>query len=207
MDRISSSCIRFRSIAFLRVSPRSPWFNFLEFRARAGDGVLDACLDAGDTAAVADQNDKRKWWLAARNMPLVAGALNLGLATCIYLTMRPGSRNWWDEIGIVDQLGFGAAMGVLARYLPWRGARAAAVILGGLSSGLLGFVSLFEGKVWPAVIGVVIVALWALAFHSVLFFGRGWTKEAVARAGCCVNCGYDRSGLEPGAVCPECGQA
>ncbi len=140
-------------------------------------------------------------------MPLAAGALNLCVAMCVYLTMRPGSKNWWDDAWIIEYLGFGAVMGVLARYLRWHGARAAAVILGSLPSVLLGFGAMFHWKVWPAVIGGAIIALWALAFHSVMFFGRGWTKEAVVRAGCCVNCGYDRRGLEPGAVCPECGQA
>jgi len=28
-----------------------------------------------------------------------------------------------------------------------------------------------------------------------------------ARIGCCPKCNYDRAGLAPGSVCPECGAA
>jgi len=40
--------------------------------------------------------------------------------------------------------------------------------------------------------------------------GAWWLDAAArrrARVGLCAACGYERAGLAPGAVCPECGKA
>lgn len=36
--------------------------------------------------------------------------------------------------------------------------------------------------------------------------GRSARRALRARAGCCAHCGYPRTGLPEGSVCPECGQ-
>ena len=37
-------------------------------------------------------------------------------------------------------------------------------------------------------------------------FGTGRRVRRWARLGCCLACGYDRTGLAKDAVCPECGK-
>jgi hypothetical protein len=55
-----------------------------------------------------------------------------------------------------------------------------------------------------------VLPLWipfaAFAFPTAILFHRD-RPSARRRAGRCVKCGYDRAGLVPGAVCPECGAA
>ena len=61
-----------------------------------------------------------------------------------------------------------------------------------------------SGTVW-------IVPLWApfllAAGATVLAWRLDTLARRRARAGFCPKCGYNRTGLAPGAVCPECGAA
>lgn len=52
--------------------------------------------------------------------------------------------------------------------------------------------------------------LWAMFAASLLATLAAWRQDAIARRvrmGQCLKCGYDRAGLAPGGVCPECGAA
>jgi hypothetical protein len=142
-------------------------------------------------------------WLAARNAPLAAGVFSAGLAAHVGLAMRPGPP--YEGRVVCGYLVIGAVMSLPARYASWQGLRAACVVVGALPSWLLGCVFLIQGRGGTGWIGLALLALWALAFHCVCFFGRAWTKEALVGAGCCLNCGYDRRGLGAEVVCPECG--
>jgi len=55
------------------------------------------------------------------------------------------------------------------------------------------------------------IPLWLPALASLLVTAAAWRVDAVhrrrARVGACSSCGYDRAGLAPGSVCPECGAA
>jgi hypothetical protein len=55
------------------------------------------------------------------------------------------------------------------------------------------------------------VPLWALAFACILPAAIAWRLDILARRrariGFCPKCGYNRTGLAPQAVCPECGAA
>ena len=55
------------------------------------------------------------------------------------------------------------------------------------------------------------VPLWAPAAMVLLVTGFAWRLDMLARRrarlNLCANCNYDRTGLTPGAVCPECGSA
>ncbi len=54
-------------------------------------------------------------------------------------------------------------------------------------------------------------ALWPAALLSLLPTFAAWRADTKhlrrAREGACPACGYNRAGLAPGAVCPECGAA
>ena len=53
--------------------------------------------------------------------------------------------------------------------------------------------------------------LWILVAASAAGTGLAWRVDTLARrrarVGNCPKCNYDRTGLAPGGVCPECGQA
>ena len=55
------------------------------------------------------------------------------------------------------------------------------------------------------------IPLWFLAVVSGSVTTNAWRLDTLARrrvrAGLCPKCNYDRTGLAPGAVCPECGAA
>ena len=55
------------------------------------------------------------------------------------------------------------------------------------------------------------IPLWPPFLLSLLATAAAWRSDAKhlrrAREGTCLACGYDRAGLAPGAVCPECGAA
>ena len=55
----------------------------------------------------------------------------------------------------------------------------------------------------------VFIPLWPAVLLSLLATAAAWRADAKylrrARVGMCPACGYDRAGLAPGAVCPECG--
>ena len=55
----------------------------------------------------------------------------------------------------------------------------------------------------------VLIPLWMLVLASLTMTMIAWVLDARvrrrSRAGCCITCGYDRAGLAPDAVCPECG--
>lgn len=61
----------------------------------------------------------------------------------------------------------------------------------------------------PGSLPFVTAPLWALAAPTLLATAAAWRRDTVARRrdriGCCANCAYDRRGLAPDAVCPECG--
>jgi hypothetical protein len=48
-------------------------------------------------------------------------------------------------------------------------------------------------------------ALWAIP--TITLFALDLASARRRRMGQCAKCGYDRAGLAPGAVCPECGGA
>ena len=58
---------------------------------------------------------------------------------------------------------------------------------------------------------VVTIPVWALSGPVTIATAAAWRLDALprrrARAGLCPKCGYNRTGLAPGAVCPECGSA
>ncbi|HMN39846.1 MAG TPA: hypothetical protein PKE29_03310 [Phycisphaerales bacterium] len=51
--------------------------------------------------------------------------------------------------------------------------------------------------------------LWAPMLIAVAFSAAAWRFDILARRrerlNLCPKCNYDRVGLSPGAVCPECG--
>ena len=55
------------------------------------------------------------------------------------------------------------------------------------------------------------IPIWLPVLLSALATGAAWRLDALAsrraRAGFCPKCNYDRIGLVPQAVCPECGTA
>lgn len=58
---------------------------------------------------------------------------------------------------------------------------------------------------WP---GFVVNTLFYTGM--VVLIGRGWgaaRRSRLRRRGLCTGCGYPRTGLAPGAACPECGNA
>ena len=58
---------------------------------------------------------------------------------------------------------------------------------------------------------VAAVPLWAPLALALVPTALAWRLDGLARCrvrlGHCPHCGYDRAGLAPGAVCPECGSA
>jgi hypothetical protein len=54
------------------------------------------------------------------------------------------------------------------------------------------------------------IPMWLPAVFSILISALAWRLDTLARrrarAHLCPKCGYDRSGLVAGAVCPECGK-
>ena len=56
----------------------------------------------------------------------------------------------------------------------------------------------------------VIVPLWIPAAVTLATTAAAWRVDGIARRRAggdgCKKCHYDRTGLAPGAVCPECGQ-
>jgi hypothetical protein len=55
-----------------------------------------------------------------------------------------------------------------------------------------------------------VIPMWPFAVApgiGALLLWRGERPERRRRLGQCINCGYDRRGLEAAAVCPECGAA
>lgn len=56
---------------------------------------------------------------------------------------------------------------------------------------------------------IIVVPLWIpfllFGVPSALLWPRGRMLAKGSRAGCCVRCGYDLSGLAAGSACPECG--
>jgi hypothetical protein len=55
----------------------------------------------------------------------------------------------------------------------------------------------------PAYVGI---PAWTLLVPGLACLGVSfWPRRA--RRGCCAKCAYDRTGLRPDAVCPECGSA
>lgn len=72
--------------------------------------------------------------------------------------------------------------------------------------------SLFPGvSTWSDIRSTYRAPYWCIAapFAAVAFMSerrrRAWLAQE--RLGKCVKCGYDRAGLAPSALCPECGQA
>ena len=57
----------------------------------------------------------------------------------------------------------------------------------------------------------IIIPLWAIAAPLAGITAIAWRFDTLARrrarVGLCPKCRYDRAGLAPGAVCPECGSA
>lgn len=57
---------------------------------------------------------------------------------------------------------------------------------------------------------VAVIPLWPplllVALPAAYLWRRDWLASRRARIGLCVNCDYDRTGLDPAAACPECGQ-
>jgi hypothetical protein len=55
------------------------------------------------------------------------------------------------------------------------------------------------------------MTLWFPTAMTLLVTGVAWRLDTLARrrarVGLCPKCNYDRTGLPPGAVCPECGAA
>ncbi len=51
------------------------------------------------------------------------------------------------------------------------------------------------------------VPLWMPAALALAATAAAWRLDMLARPGLCQKCGYDRAGLAPGSVCPECGTA
>jgi hypothetical protein len=55
----------------------------------------------------------------------------------------------------------------------------------------------------------IFLPLWPAAVASFLPTAWAWRLDTLAhrraRAGACPNCHYDRTGLAPSALCPECG--
>ncbi len=55
------------------------------------------------------------------------------------------------------------------------------------------------------------IPLWPFLLLTLIVTGFAWRADLIARRramlGKCAKCGYARSGLPPGAVCPECGSA
>ena len=52
------------------------------------------------------------------------------------------------------------------------------------------------------------VPTWMIALLAATLSGmswRAWWRDRHRRRGLCAKCGYDRSGLRDGAMCPECG--
>ena len=66
----------------------------------------------------------------------------------------------------------------------------------------------FKGDEWlnqnPLAI-VLAVLLGACAIVSLMLFGGWYLEEPLPKPGICPTCGYDLTGLDEGAVCPECG--
>lgn len=66
----------------------------------------------------------------------------------------------------------------------------------------------FDRNRWPHS-QVTQVPLWFPALISLLATAAAWRADFAhrrrARAGTCSSCNYDRAGLAPNAVCPECG--
>ena len=55
------------------------------------------------------------------------------------------------------------------------------------------------------------IPLWPFVVVSCAITALGWRLDTLARrrarVGLCPKCNYNRAGLAPGAVCPECGSA
>ena len=51
------------------------------------------------------------------------------------------------------------------------------------------------------------VVVWSLPFYVVFFGAAAMRRARRRRRGRCVQCNYDRTGLVPGTVCPECSTA
>ena len=129
------------------------------------------------------------------------------MVSVVLLVVWVGS-GWWNVQWVVSpRLGLGIAQGCFLRFIDEN-----YDFVPGFSAGRNFAWSRFHVEwlfvnrgpflaipLWP----VIVLSLFATAF--------AWRLDALARrrarAGFCPKCNYDRTGLAPGAVCPECGAA
>ncbi|MFN0012504.1 MAG: hypothetical protein ACKVS8_12770 [Phycisphaerales bacterium] len=134
-----------------------------------------------------------------------------GAAVCAALLVVWVGSGWWFLMwsstgGTIVQIGAGQATVAsdMSKYL--------APYQPGLEAGrtrasfAYGFDWIAEGLDWEFVF-----PLWAPFVLFLIPTAIAWCLDArarrAARIGLCAKCGYDRAGLAPGAVCPECGAA
>ena len=134
-----------------------------------------------------------------------------GAALCVFILVVWGASGWWwvqayASNGWVGSVFAGRlAIGTYALPVPWTTSiRMAAV------SKPPEFFWWFDLESYSGD-GYIEIPLWAIAAPLAGITAIAWRLDTLARrrarAGLCPKCRYDRAGLAPGAVCPECGAA
>ncbi|HMN40148.1 MAG TPA: hypothetical protein PKE29_04835 [Phycisphaerales bacterium] len=133
-----------------------------------------------------------------------------GAAVTVLLVVVWAGSRWWNAGYEADRWVVGAVGGRLhlSTYAPgstailggWYVLRQARRFEGwqwGFSHDVFGYLESWAVPMWP---------LPLLSGASALLAWRLDTLARRARLGRCPKCNYDRTGLSPAAVCPECGK-
>lgn len=116
----------------------------------------------------------------------------------------------WVLVGWIGRLGYAVGIGEgTVSVTHWPSRETSETHFGwGAETGPFEFYLWFRtfrsGRMW-----VYAAPLWLLAGLVLIVTARAWRLDALARRrallNLCAICRYDRTGLPPGASCPECG--
>jgi len=132
-----------------------------------------------------------------------------GAAVCVLLIAAWAASCWWYVWGI----GNGWAVFIGAGRVSLGDIRSEPAVKTGWSLAPMPGFAMKWGFGWPArgsgSLSFIAVPMWVFAGPILVATAAAWRRDAMVRArqraNQCVKCGYAKTGLAPGVVCPECG--